>query len=220
MNVKEQKVLLWMEKHLLMILMLGCTLLGAAIRFNLRDFVSVDYTLFLQPWYDEILEHGISEQVGDYNLLYQMIIWLMTKFNISSLYAYKIFSCFFDIVLAVTVFAIVKISVKQVGYEKAAAYCIVWLSPIIFMNSAAWAQCDATYSVFCLLAIFALDRRKYNVSLVLLGIAFAFKLHAVFVLPLFLFVSFVRREFSIFRFVLIPLSMLGISLPAVLGGEA
>ena len=53
----------------------------------------------------------------------------------------------------------------------------------------------------------------------LLGIGFAFKLHTVFVLPLFLFVYFMRRTFSIVRFSLIPVSMLALSLPLVFWGR-
>ena len=221
MNEIEQKVLLWIEKHLLLILLVTCTLLGIIIRLALKDITSADFISFLLPWYEEISENGISKQVGDYNLLYQMIIWTMTKLHSTPLYAYKMLSCFFDIVLAVTACVIVGTNCKKFKKEKSAlAYCIVWLSPIVFLNSAAWAQCDAIYSTFCLLAILALGCRKNNLSLCLLGIAFAFKLQAVFVLPLFLFLYFLRRDFSVFRFVLIPLSMIGISLPAVLWGRS
>ena len=55
-------------------------------------------------------------------------------------------------------------------------------------------------------------------SLCLLGIAFAFKLQSIFILPLIFFVYFVRREFSVIKFVLIPLSMVGVTLPAALWG--
>ncbi len=121
MNKKERNVLQWVDKHLPMILLLACTLLGAAIRFKLRGITSGDYTGCLQPWYDEISKNGISKQVGDYNLLYQMMIWLMTKVKVAPLYAYKIFSCFFDMVLAITAFVIVKINAERVrerGYAR------------------------------------------------------------------------------------------------------
>ena len=114
MNKKERKVLQWVDTHLPMILLLACTLLGAAIRFKLRGITSGDYTGYLQPWYDEISKNGIFKQVGDDNLLYQMMIWLMTKVKVAPLYAYKIFSCFFDMVLAITAFVIVKINAKRV----------------------------------------------------------------------------------------------------------
>lgn len=220
MNKIEKKILLWIEDHLLFMLFSICTLLGIIIRLALKDVVSGDFMAFLQPWYEEIAENGISRQVGDYNLLYQMIICAMTKVHIRPLYAYKIFSCFFDMILAITTSAIVGLNCEKSGKEKSVlTYCIIWLSPIIALNSAAWAQCDAIYTTFCLFAILTLERGKYSISLCLLGIAFAFKLQTVFVLPLFAFVYFTRRDFSVLRFFIIPLSMMGISIPAVLWGR-
>ena len=221
MNKVERKIMLWIENHLSSILFVACTLGGIIIRFSLKDIVSGDFVSFLQPWYEEIAVNGISAQVGDYNLLYQVIICVMTKFYVTPLYAYKMLSCFFDLVLAVTTCVIVGMNCKRFKKEKAVlTYCLVWLSPIVALNSAGWAQCDAIYGAFCFLSILTLGQRKYNASLCLLGIAFAFKLQAVFMLPLFFFVYFVRKEFSILRFALIPLSMVGISFPAVLCGGA
>ena len=219
MSKIEKNILSWIDKHLLFILLAACTLVGVIVRLGLKNIASSDFVEFLQPWYEEISETGLSKQVGNYNLLYQLIIWAMTKLPIRSLYGYKIFSCVFDMVLAVTAFAIVDMIYKHQRREKSVlAYCIVWLSPIVFLNSAAWAQCDAVYSSFCLLAVMMMDRKKYSAGLCLLGIAFAFKLQAVFILPLFFFMYYRRRDFSILQFILVPLSMIGISLPAALIG--
>ena len=144
----------------------------------------------------------------------------MTKIGTSPLYSYKMISCIFDLVLAVTAAIIVhREKNKENNWAAALAYSAVWLSPIVFLNSSAWAQCDAIYSAFALLAILMLDKEKTNWSMCLLGIGFAFKLHTVFVLPLFLFVYFMRRTFSIVRFSLIPVSMLALSLPLVFWGR-
>lgn len=220
MNKIEKKLLIYIEKHLSFMLLTVCMLLGLAIRYALKDFTSADYVYSLQPWYKEIAENGISKQVGDYNLLYQMVIYVMTMFHIRPLYAYKIFSCFFDMALAFTIADIVSLNSARFKKEKATlAYCFVWLSPIIVLNSAAWAQCDAIYSFFCLFSILLLEKKHYCMSLCFLGIAFAFKLQTVFLLPLFFFLYFKQKNFSIVQFALIPLSMLGISFPAVLGGR-
>lgn len=64
-----------------------------------------------------------------------------------------------------------------------------------------------------------LEKEKHNWALCLLGIGFAFKLHTVFALPVFLFVYFVQRKFSIVRFALVPASMLALSLPLVFWGR-
>ena len=219
MSKIEQNILSWINKHLLFILLAACTLVGIIVRLGLKNIASGDFTYCLQPWYEKISETGLSKQVGNYNLLYQMIIWVMTKLPIRPLYSYKVFSCVFDMVMAVTAFAIVDMLYERQRREKSVlAYCAVWLSPIVFLNSAAWAQCDAVYSAFCLFAVMMMERKKYSTGLCLLGIGFAFKLQAVFILPLFFFVYYRRRDFSILQFILVPLSMIGISLPAVLIG--
>lgn len=221
MNKIERKVLIWIEGHLLLILLFAATLLGLIIRFALKDFVSNDFIWYLQPWYQEIAENGINEQVGNYNLLYQMVIWVLTRLSIEALYAYKIFSCIFDLLLALAAAAIVGIKVEGKRKEKALlTYSAVWLSPLVFLNSAAWAQCDAIYVFFCLFALLALDGRKYKSAFCLLGLAFAFKLQAVFLLPLFFFVYFLRREFSLLHFLLIPVIMMAVSSPALLWGRS
>ena len=53
-----------------------------------------------------------------------------------------------------------------------------------------------------------------------LGVSFAFKLQAVFVLPLFLFVYFMERKFSAARFLLVPCTMVILSSPIVLWGRS
>ena len=65
-----------------------------------------------------------------------------------------------------------------------------------------------------------LSNKKYNASMCLLGVALAFKLQAIFIFPLFLFVYFVRKEFSITKFLLVPISMIGISLPSLFWGRS
>lgn len=53
-----------------------------------------------------------------------------------------------------------------------------------------------------------------------MGVSFAFKLQAVFVLPLFLFVYFTERKFSAARFLLVPCTMVILSSPIVLWGRS
>ena len=107
MTTIERKILAAVDKHLPVLLMIGCTILGILIRVALRDIRSGDFELFLSSWYDEIGANGLSQQVGDYNFTYQFVIWLLTKIGTSALYSYKMISCIFDLVLAVTAAIIV-----------------------------------------------------------------------------------------------------------------
>ena len=89
----EERILGFADQHLPLLLAALCTLLGIAVLVSLREVVSGDYKDFLLPWYNLISANGLSQQVGDYNFLYQFIIWILTKIQIPSLYAYKICSC-------------------------------------------------------------------------------------------------------------------------------
>ena len=89
----EERILGFADQHLPLLLAALCTLLGIAVRVSLQEVVSGDYKDFLLPWYDAISVNGLSRQVGDYNFLYQFTIWILTKIQIPSLYAYKICSC-------------------------------------------------------------------------------------------------------------------------------
>lgn len=210
-----------MDQHLPILLAAFCTLLGIIVRVSLREIVSSDYKSFLQPWYEDISSGGLSQQVGNYNFLYQLIILILTKCNISSLYAYKVCSCVFDWILAITAGVIVhRISEHEKEWAGCFAYCAVLLSPIVFLNSAAWAQCDSIYGAFAMLAILYLERKQYTAAMCFLGASFAFKLQAVFVLPLFLFVYFTERKFSVARFLIVPCTMLILSSPIVLWGRS
>ena len=77
----EERILGFADQHLPLLLAALCTLLGIAVRVSLREIVSGDYRNFLLPWYDSISANGLSRQVGDYNFLYQFIIWILTKIH-------------------------------------------------------------------------------------------------------------------------------------------
>ena len=219
MKNSEKKIIEWIENNVSTIFLIGCVLLGVVIRISVRNYGSGDYLLFLKEWYIEIAKNGLYKQVGDYNFLYQFAIWIMTKFPfMPSLFSFKILSILFDIALALVAYFIVK--KENRGGQAFIAFCLVWLSPLAFLNSAVWAQCDSIYSTFALLALYMLSKKKYSTSMCLLGVAFAFKLQTVFILPLFLFAYFIRKEFSITKFLLVPLSMIGISLPSLFWGRS
>lgn len=212
----EEKLLSKIDKNIIFIVMIIVSLAGIIIRFSMRDILSGDAVTHLLPWHDEIIQNGLSRQVGDYSFIYQFVLWIIGKLPFSALYSIKLLSCVFDYLLAVACGMIVyRISSEDKKMKFMLAYSFVLLSPIVFLNSAAWAQCDSIFTAFAVLALFCLDSKRYNSAMICLGISLSFKLQAVFILPIFLFVYFKRREFSIFRFFIVPLTMIATSLPAV-----
>jgi len=220
MNSIEKKILSKVDQNLPVAVIATATIMGALIRLSLRRIVSVDAMAWLLPWYNTISQNGLYEQVGDYNLLYQFLIWVMTKIPIPPLYAYKALSCASDYLLALGA----ALLAYQIGEEKKLwkgiwVYTAILLCPVVFLNSAAWAQCDAIFTAFAIFGLYFLEKERYNWAIIALGISFAFKLHAVFILPVYLFIYFSRRKFSILRFALVPATMIVTALPLLFWGR-
>lgn len=217
----ERKLLEWADRHLHLIVIAFVCVLGVAIRWPLREIVSGDSYYFLLPWYDRIKENGLSQQVGDYNLLYQALIALLTHLPLKPLHAYKLLSVIFDYILAAGAGLLTASAAKEdKAWKGTIAFGAVLLSPLVVLNSAAWAQCDAIYTCFAVLSLLALYKERHVLAMILLGLSLTFKLQAVFLLPLFLFVYYSRRRFSALLFLIVPLTMCAASLPSVFFGRS
>lgn len=216
----ERRILEWIDRHLAWIVIAIITLAGIMVRLPLQEYISMDAYGFLLPWYDVIKENGISQQVGDYNFLYQLSIWVMTKLPIEPLVAYKSLSIMFDYLLAAgTGFLAVSLAKEHKAWKGILAYGLVLLLPTVVLNSGMWAQCDSIYTAFAVWALLAMIKEKYPIAMVLLGLSLAFKLQAIFFLPVFLFVYYQQRKFTVLQFALIPGAMLLAGLPLVFVGR-
>lgn len=220
----EKKLLSWIDKHLYVFWFIVVSVLAGVIRWSFFDHISGDYYTFLQPWYEQIAANGgfsaLAEQTGDYNILYQFLIACLTCLPIEPLYAFKILSCLFDYLLAWITARLVGLCMeKDKPLWCALAYSAVLLSPLVFLNSAAWAQCDSIYIFFCIAALYYLLQRKVLPSFILYGVAFSLKLQSIFLLPFFFFIYYREHAFSLLCFLLIPAVMIVTSIPGIVFGR-
>ena len=219
----ENKLFDFVQKHILCILVFAVTITGIVIRICGIHFQSNDYNSFLYPWCYQI-EHagiqGLGKQVGNYNIPYQILTYILTLFPFGSLISYKLLSIIFDVVLACSAAMIVNsFSNNNAKLKAVITYCLVFCSLTVVFNSAFWAQCDSIYVSFILLAIYFLKKDKNAVSFVMLGLAFAFKLQFVFILPVFLFYYVATRKISLLHFLIIPAVNCIMCLPALFFGR-
>lgn len=186
------------------------------------DGISGDAQSKLICWYEEIRSNGglraLSAQVGDYNMFYQFILALVTYLPIQPIYAIKLSSIVFDYLLAFAADLFVRELTENREYGRW-AFLIVVLSPLVFINSAWWAQCDAMYASLCVLSLVYLVKAKYTTSFLLYGFSFAFKLQGIFLLPLFLFLYVYQKRYSVLNFLLIPFMTAISALPCVIAGR-
>lgn len=219
----EIKFFDWIRKNIILIFLGAITLLGIAIHLCGIDFQSDDYNSFLYPWWYGIKSSGVqglATQIGNYNIPYQIITYLFTLTPLGPLYSYKTLSIAFDFVLALSAALLVYSFDSKKSYLKPVlTYGLVFCSMTVVLNSSFWAQCDSIYVSFILLSIYFLKKEKNIQSFVMLGIAFAFKLQAVFILPVFLFYYVCTRKTSILHFLIIPAVDFVMCLPAIILGR-
>ncbi|MBS7362053.1 MAG: hypothetical protein KIG24_06980, partial [Oscillospiraceae bacterium] len=100
----EKKFIAWVEKYSAFIFIAVISVLGLAARISAFNFHTADSDCFLLPWFEQIKANGglatLGEQVGNYNIPYQILIGLLTYIDLEPLWLYKAVSCVFDFVLA------------------------------------------------------------------------------------------------------------------------
>lgn len=219
MTKLEKRIVDSIMDHMILIAFCLVSVFGVLVRLPMRDFVSGDASIYLLPWYDDISRMGLGVAVGNYNFLYQFLIYLMTKLPIEPLYAYKLLSCLFDFLLS-GVCALLVYSLTGKKQFSLFAYCAVLLSPVVALNSALWAQCDSIYVFFAVMGLFLLIKDLPFFAMCCFGISLACKLQAVFVFPALIMLYLITKRFSVFNFLMIPLTMIVVSLPMVFWGRS
>lgn len=167
-------------------------LLPIGLAFFLRavflPHATLDYQNFLSQWVEHFRQGGFSslkDPVGNYNVPYLYMLALLPALPFSDLYGIKLFSILFDVLLA---WGGLRLAKCLAADKKAPllAFSVLLLLPTVILNGACWGQCDSVWAALCVWALAsAMEDRPWR-SLALLGLAFAFKLQAIFILPLWL----------------------------------
>lgn len=168
------------------IMLISALILGLIIRKQFIWFVSRNWTIWFEPWMNEIAAKGIkslAEGFYDYAPSYMYFLLIAAKFGDHSMIAMKLISVFFDLTAAIAS-GLILYEIKKSEIIAAIGACIVWLAPTVISNSSMWGQCDSIYTSFLLLTILFMLKDKTRIGMVFFGIAFAFKLQALFWAPI------------------------------------
>ena len=206
-------VLLWSAGVLRKPAHVLCAALLLAAAFVLRglclNYETDDYTQFLTVWVNFFRTHGelaaLRESVGNYNVPYLTFLALISGSSLPDLYLIKLFSIFFDVVLAWSVMQLVGLF-------------LVLFWPTVMLNSALWGQCDSVYAALAVLSVYLVLAGHPVLGVVSIGASFAFKLQAVFVMPVFLLFWLTRRV-KLRHALAFPATCVVMVLPAVIAGR-
>ncbi len=201
-----------------------CALLFV-LAMGLRGYVfyyrTGDYNDFLSRWVEFYRQSGgfsaLSQSLGNYNLPYLYFLAAFSYLDVPDLYLIKLLSVFFDLILAWGIARLVYIFKKNKNAILSAFFVTLFL-PTVYLNGALWGQCDSIYAAFAIWSIvFALSDRPI-LSVISIALSFAFKLQAVFLMPVFLIYIFAKK--IRWRHLLaFPATYVVTALPAVLCGR-
>ncbi len=165
-------------------------------RVSMLDFITADYNSFLSLWLSQFREGGfemLAKNVGDYNLIYQYFLLLITRMPLHDLYLIKLISVAFDYALALVMMR----AAGCFGGErtKLPTLMLMLVYPTVLLDGACWGQCDSVYVFFIVLSLYMLATDRPACSAIALSIAFAFKLQTIFVFPVVL-LGLLHKKFN------------------------
>lgn len=192
------------------------------LRVLVLDYCTYDYYDFLSHWAAYFREHGgwtaVKDPVGNYNAPYLYFLAAISYLDLTDFYFIKLFSVFFDVILAWGGLRLCQGFTGKESLKPIWCFCLLLLLPTVILNGACWSQCDAIYGAFCLHALAsALDKRPKS-SVVLLALAFSFKLQTVFLMPLW-GVLWLSKRVKFSHLWLFPLTYFATCVPALLLGK-
>lgn len=190
------------------------------VRWQFVDVRTLDFNAFLDGWYNHIADAGgfsaFKEKFADYNYPYLYLIAILTYLHIPALVGVKAISVIFDIVLASFAYRIVGLRYPQF-WVRALVFGLILGLPTVIANSSYWGQADVIYSAFAVGGFYFLLRKRPWSACIFFGLAISFKLQAIFIFPVLLWLV-LRRYVPVKALLAIPAVYLLLDVPALLVG--
>lgn len=192
-----------------------------ALRGLCMQHETLDYQNFLTRWVQLLGEQGgfagLRWNIGNYNVPYLYFLALFSYCSVRDLYLIKLLSVLFDLILAWGVLRLVRCYSGKHAKLLAAFFVTLFL-PTVVLNGAYWAQCDSIYTAFAVWSIYFALKNRPVLSVSFIALSFAFKLQAVFVMPVFLIFIFARK-IKWQHLLVFPATYVFVVLPAILAGR-
>ena len=205
-------------------LVLAVVVVGALLlRWSLLSVTSGDYRAFLDPWYRHLADNGgfaaLEDNFSNYNTPYLTLLAAVTYLPIPEQTAIKSISIVFDLVLALFAYLIIRRLRRTSRWLPVLGTAVVLFLPTVVMNGSAWGQCDSIYVSLCAASLYCLMSRKPWLATALWGLDFAFKLQAVFFLPVLVLLLIINKQ-RLISLVAAPVTFFLALVPALAAGRS
>ena len=187
--------------------LLIATILAVILRLSLLGFKSADYDVYTKVWYNTLQTMGYAAfktDFSNYSPPYLYLLYMVVRFlpNVQPVVAIKIPSIIMDFVCAGLVYQIIRVKSDK-PVLALLGYVATLLAPVMILNSSFWGQADSIYTAALLACLYFLLLRRNWLAFLSFGIAFAFKLQAIFLAPLLVILWF-KRDVTWKYFLAIP----------------
>ena len=191
--------------------------LAMLARVSFIERSSGDYDIYLADWIAKLaagsFAEGMKANIGEYNVLYQYILFVITRLGVPALYAVKTATFIGDAFLAG---ACAKLAGEKHGLT---AFGAALLLPTLVLNGGMFAQCDSLYAACALWGLaLALDQKPAG-SAACFALSLSFKLQSAFILPM-VAVLWAGRKLRVREALIFVLTLLAVMLPALAGGKS
>ena len=199
----------------------GAVCLAAMLlRLCFVDRSNGDFEYYLNDWLVRFSGQNFSEsmrmQVGEYHVLYQYLLYLITHLPLPWLYSVKAVSFAGDAFLAGA--CLHMLAASDGGAAKDNRALIVLLLPAVALNGGMFAQCDSLYTAALLWGVAFILSDRPGPGLACMGLALCFKLQAVFLFPV-LLLFWLAGRISLKNLIPFFLTIFLVQIPAILGGK-
>lgn len=191
--------------------------LAMLARVSFMERSSGDYDIYLADWIAKLAAgsfgEGMKANIGEYNVLYQYILFVITRLGVPALYAVKAVSFIGDAFLAG--------ACAQLAGRKNAliAFGAALLLPTLVLNGGMFAQCDSLYACCALWGLALALNNKPAGSAACFALSLSFKLQSVFILPV-VVVLWAGRKLRVREALIFVLTLIAVILPALAGGKS
>lgn len=226
----EQRVQGNLQKNVLWWAFAAICLLGLFIRYSFLPLKVADMEFMNMGWYGAIKSGGMANALAPqyqwtYSPLHLYLWTLAAKLlpGADDMMVLKGVSLLMEagLMVACGLLAWAVLPQKQRPLGMFATLSLLWLSPILLLNVAGWGQTDASYVALSVLSLWLLIRNRPGWAMVSFGFALAFKLQALFLLPVLMVAYFCsEKKFSVTWFLLIPAVWIATGIPMALVGQS
>jgi Gpi18-like mannosyltransferase len=181
------------QQYVILVFAAACAI---GMQWELAPYETNDFTNAYRVWFEFLKTNGFSglaNTPSDYNVPYLYLLYVGTLTPLPAAVVVKGIAIFFEFAMAVG-FGAITFRLRRNYFVAVAVSVGAFFVPEAVLNVAMWGQSDSIHTALLVWAAYFLMRRRDIPAWVLFALALAFKLQAIFFLPLFLLALIVQRQ--------------------------